>query len=157
MARETDCRIGRVGRIVVGLDVEHSVFEALVGEPGKSGEPPKTMQVKTIGKLRLWAKQIDSEYKELPTLIVRMVKKQVNTLLIPAEIYDTWRLSSHPTYWWSRTLKLSIPRVKPALDPKQEATGPTGGDAGGDASRTRAGVGERALSLIHISEPTRPY
>ena len=38
MARETDCRIGRVGRIVVGLDVEHSVFEALIGEPGKSGE-----------------------------------------------------------------------------------------------------------------------
>ena len=23
---------------VVGLDVEHSVFEALIGEPGKSGE-----------------------------------------------------------------------------------------------------------------------
>ena len=77
------------------------------------------MQVRTIGKLRLWARQPDGSYKELPTLIVRMVKRQVNTLLIPAEMYDTWRLSSQPTYWWSRTLQLSLPRVHRALDPSE--------------------------------------
>ena len=34
MARQL--RVGRVGRIVLGLDVEHSVLEAVVDEPGKS-------------------------------------------------------------------------------------------------------------------------
>jgi hypothetical protein len=86
-----------------------------VGWDYKPGDP--ITAVTTQAKLRVYVVQPDNTRMALPVTIVKIVQDQVEDVLYPAEIYDTWQLSAHKHSWYSRVLKLHILRGIPALQP----------------------------------------
>jgi hypothetical protein len=81
----------------------------------------KVTKVVTQGQFRNWVRQPHGDLKMFPQTTVRIVFKQLEDVLYPAEIYDTWGLQGLKYSWWSQTLKMSITRGKPAMEP-EEAT-----------------------------------
>lgn len=71
-----------------------------------------------MGILRLWAPQSDGSVALLPDVWARVVDKQYEDVLFPAEIVDCWVLIPQKLSWWSQTLGVEILRKTPAIAPE---------------------------------------